>query len=272
VLRLAATTPRTQLVDELNAFRPDALSGYASVIALLAADQLDGRRQIAPTIVTTSSEPRAPGTTDRIRAAWATEPYDLYATTETGPAALDCSHHTGRHVFEDLTIIEVVDDHDRPVPDGTTGHHLLLTNLFNHTQPIIRYRAQDLASYEPGTCACGRPFRRLRAIEGRTDDILELPTPAAGTVQLHATTFSALFATEGVAELEIIQRDTELRVSFVARDGVDAGVLGATLARETRQLLARHGARTDTIDVRATPTLERDPNAGKIKLIRHEPR
>ena len=114
--RLAATQPTDELVATLNEFRPTALVGCASVIALLAAQQIDGQLNIAPSIVLTDGEPRSAEMTDRIRTAWRSEPFDYYAVTETGGGlALDCQAHDGRHVFEDTSIVEIVDADDRPV-------------------------------------------------------------------------------------------------------------------------------------------------------------
>jgi len=49
--RLSVVTPLAETVAALNEYRPDALLGYPSIIALLAQEQLDGRLRIAPRIV-----------------------------------------------------------------------------------------------------------------------------------------------------------------------------------------------------------------------------
>ena len=46
--RLAVTTPLPEMVAALNAFRPQALTAYATVAAALAEEQLQGRLRIAP--------------------------------------------------------------------------------------------------------------------------------------------------------------------------------------------------------------------------------
>ena len=38
--------------------------------------------------------------------------------------------------------------------------------------PLFRYRTRDLASYDDPPCPCGRGFRRLSRIQGRSDDML----------------------------------------------------------------------------------------------------
>lgn len=59
------------------------------------------------------------------------------------------------------------------MPAGQRADKLLLTNLYNYTQPIIRYEvtAQIILHREP--CPCGNPSPWLE-IEGRNDDVLTL--------------------------------------------------------------------------------------------------
>jgi phenylacetate-CoA ligase len=72
------------------------------------------------------------------------EPFDWYGITEGGVLACDCASHQGMHLFEDLFWVENVDRHGHPVPDGAVGHKLLITDLFNRTQPLIRYELSDM--------------------------------------------------------------------------------------------------------------------------------
>jgi len=38
--------------------------------------------------------------------------------------------------------------------------------------PVIRYRTRDISRIVPGTCGCGRTFRRIERVTGRSDDML----------------------------------------------------------------------------------------------------
>ncbi len=42
-------------------------------------------------------------------------------------------------MWEDLALVEVVDEHNQSALPGTPGLRVLLTNLVNRTQPLIRY-------------------------------------------------------------------------------------------------------------------------------------
>jgi phenylacetate-CoA ligase len=51
----------------------------------------------------------------------------------------------------DLCIAELVDARGEPVPAGTPSAKVLLTNLHNLTQPLIRYELTDSFTARPGT-------------------------------------------------------------------------------------------------------------------------
>jgi predicted ATPase/DNA-binding SARP family transcriptional activator len=70
---------------------------------------------------------------------------------------------------DDVCIIELVDAEDRPVPDGVPSAKVLITNLSNHLQPLIRYELADRFVRQPAAAEDGH----LRAtVEGRSDDVL----------------------------------------------------------------------------------------------------
>jgi hypothetical protein len=181
------------MVAALNAFRPQALTAYATVAAALAEEQLQGRLRIAPTLVATTSEVQTADIHRRITQAWDLEPLDFYGTTEAAVVAAARQGQAGMDVLEDLVVVEVVDEHDRPVPPGVPGHKVLLTNLVNHTQPLLRYELTDSLTLAGGPNPLGLPYARIAAVDGRSDDVITLPgaggrpvavpLPAAGTVR-----------------------------------------------------------------------------------------
>ena len=177
--RTSAETPLPEIVAACNAFQPQALVGYPSVHALLAQEQLAGRLRIAPSVVAYAGEVLTPDMRDGSARPWGVEPASMYSTTEAAMIASGCRAGVGMHVWEDAALVEVVDEHHRPVPPGVPGHHLLLTNLVNHAQPLIRYEISDIATLADGPNPTGMPFRRLAAVDGRSDDVVHLPAASA---------------------------------------------------------------------------------------------
>ena len=98
--------------------------------------------------------------------------FDKYGSRDCCDMACECQYHTGLHVFSPHCFIEIVDDNLRPCPPGETGQ-ILVTLLNNHTFPMIRYQVSDLAQWaEASPCPCGRPWPRIKNLQGRADDRL----------------------------------------------------------------------------------------------------
>jgi len=266
LLRLDARTPLPSLVAALNDFRPEALVAYASVAALLAGEQLDGRLAISPELVVTTSEVRTAEMAARITAAWSRAPFDLYASTETGMLAGECEHHTGLHVFADQTLLEVVDETGRPVPAGIEGHRLLATNLVNRTQPLIRYELTDRVTILPEPCPCGRPFPLLAAVDGRSDDLLKLPGRRGGIVTVHPLAIrSPLAKVRGLREYRVVLDRDGFTIEAVLDPAADADA--ARIPALIGDALAESGAAPPPIRVRSVAEIARHPVSGKKKLV-----
>jgi putative adenylate-forming enzyme len=267
MLRLDARTPIGELVEALNAFGPEGINAYPSIAALLAEQQLAGELRIAPRLLATSGEVLTTEMRERIVAAWGRRPFNFYGASETGLIASECDHHAGLHLLDDLVQLEVVDDEYRPVAPGEPGSRLLLTNLFNRTQPLIRYELNDLVTVSPDLCPCGRPFPLLKSIEGRSDDVLEVPAAEGGTIKVHPLTLrSPLARVAALSEYRIVYRAGELRVEAVL-----AGADGRQTCREIETglgaALAERGVQVPPILVESVAGIPRHPHSGKHKAI-----
>jgi phenylacetate-CoA ligase len=151
---------------------------------------------------------------DRVERAWRTRPFNVYAATETAGVASHCASHR-LHLFEDLVITEVVDEHNRPVPVGSVGDKLLVTVLFSRTQPLIRYEMSDRVARSAERCDCGLPFALLSTIEGRAEDILQLPAQRGGTISVHPNVFHRVLERLPVRQWQVVQEAAGLRVLVV---------------------------------------------------------
>ena len=100
--------------------------------------------------------------------------YDIYGLSEVlGPGvSYECECQKGLHINEDMFIPEIINpDTGEVLPDGEVGE-LVFTSITKEAFPVIRYRTHDLCKILTGKCSCGRTFKRMGRIEGRTDDML----------------------------------------------------------------------------------------------------
>lgn len=260
--RMDAASPLPEIVARLNSFQPDVLIGYASMIRSLAHEQLAGRLRVAPRAVNSSSEVLTAESRTLAARAWRVPLFDVYAATETGGIAADCPQHC-MHLFEDLVIPEVVDDDYQPVPPGQTGDRLLATVLSSRTIPLIRYELTDRVRLATEPCPCPLPFRVVARIEGRTDDLLVLPTPGGGTVPIHPVVFHQVLELLDAGGWQVRQHEAELRVLIAAPGpGFDPNTTESAL----HEALTRAGAKPPAISVSVLDAIPAGA-AGKRPLV-----
>ncbi|CDR30469.1 putative adenylate-forming enzyme [Acholeplasma oculi] len=88
--------------------------------------------------------------------------HQIYQCTE-GFLGITCDKGT-IHINEDFIYLEkeMIDEH---------RFYPIITDLKRRTQPMIRYRLNDILVMKSSPCSCGSKFIGLEKIEGRQDDI-----------------------------------------------------------------------------------------------------
>jgi phenylacetate-CoA ligase len=266
---LSTATPLPELVAALDAYQPEALVGYPSLAGLLADEQLAGRLHIHPQGGAFGAEPLTPNLRRRIRAAWGFEPTSMYAATESPVIASSTPEHAELEIHEDLVLVEVVDEHDRPVPPGRPGAKVLITNLVNFAQPLIRYEITDAVTLADGPNPAGRPYRRIASIEGRSAEVLHLPARGGGEAAVHPSVLGAAFATfPEVRQYQFLHDGRRLEARVVLAPDAPAE-LAVRLGRALAQAVEATGAVAPPVDIRPVTALQREPGVGqKIKLVK----
>lgn len=264
-IRIAASDALETVVQRLNDNQPDLLIAYASMSRILAEEQLAGRLHIRPGKTFTSSEVLTDETRRRIKMAWGDEPFNQYGATETADIAAEHQKCRHMHLFEDLVIVEVVDEEYRPVPTGTYGARLLVTTLFSRTQPLIRYEINDSIRLGTEPCVSGLPFAILESVQGRVEDELLLPAESGGRKAIQPLVFNRIMDILPVSGWQIVQ-DADDRLTILL-SGARDGVADATLADALMQSLKSEGATVPSIQVRRVSAIPRS-SSGKAPLIK----
>jgi phenylacetate-coenzyme A ligase PaaK-like adenylate-forming protein len=271
LLRLSVFDPVEQTVARLNAFRPEFVSGYTSALEVLAHEQLEGRLRLRPDQggrlrgLTNFSEPLPAGSRAFVEEVFGVHISDTYSMAECMALTSGCPRFRGSHVNADLALLEVVDDAYRPVPDGTPGTHVLVTNLYNLVQPMIRYDIGDVVTLSDRLCPCGSPLPLVEAVGGRTKERFWIE--ANGTVREipYYLFLAALHHCTELAEHQVLQTG---RNRFVVRVAPQRGreVTPQRVQALVRQSVQAEGlAHLLDIDVEVVPEIPRDPASGKFK-------
>lgn len=267
--QLYVTDSIESLVNALNTFQPDVLTAYPSIASLLAIEQLEGRLSIHPQVVANGAEVRTKEMELNMQEAWGANLFDLYGTTEGGAFNIDCPLHHGIHIFEDLTIIEVVDEKNQPVSAGSPGYKVLITNLFNYTQPLIRYEMSDMVTISKEPCPCGLPFRLIAKVEGRSDDIIYLQGHQGQDIPVHPLHFwSAMGVIKEIKEYRVVHEDKGMNISVVLRKNASQDGVADEIKTNLGKSFEKLDAKCPDIRVQFIDKIERDPNVmGKVKLV-----
>ena len=249
------SVPVTQSLDEivarLNELRPAVLYGYPSMLVVLAGEQAAGRLHISPASVTANSEALHEAHRRAIRDAFGVPVVNSYGSSEglVGASAPDERTIT---FASDCCIAELVDEHDALVSAGTTSSAVLVTNLFNTVQPLIRYRLEDRLTQRPTA-----ETEHLHAdVEGRAATIFEY-----GDVSIHPLVLAtSLTRHPNVLDYQVRQSDRGVLIDVITTGAVDTAGLSAELVAA----LADAGCTDPTAEIRVVPALARDSHTGKV--------
>ncbi len=203
------------LVEQLVEFRPTHLTAYASMLHEIARNIESGRVTLKPELeeVVNISERLMPQAREHYAEIFGAPVLDTYSMGECLFLTNGCPKAAGMHVNADWALIEVVDENNQPVPNGELGTKVLVTNLANYTQPIIRYEIGDMVTMATEPCGCGSNLPLIDHVEGRDSDVFEIKT-GDGTKSLQPTIFElALGRMLDVREYQLIQeKNTEFRI------------------------------------------------------------
>lgn len=236
VTHLPATLPLPDIVAGFNAAQPTTLQGYPTAIHLLALEAADGRLQINPQKVLTCGEQCTEEIRIAVRDVWGVEIDDTWGCSE-GVYAFPCTAGQAMHLPDDLAIIEPCDRDGNVLPPGTPAEKILLTNLYNRTQPLIRYEITDGMTLLDQVCECGCAHRRIDGLSGRTDTFFRY----GGGIAVHPMGMTtALLGGDGVVEYQVSQTPDGADVRVVCDRACDLEHLRTNLVATMEQAGLRH--------------------------------
>lgn len=261
----SALLPTADIVAQLNAFQPAMLGGYPSNLELLIDEQQSGRLHIAPVLIMTGGEYLSDTLRERLRAAFHCYVQTSYSCTEGGTVACECAHQHF-HINDDWLLVEPVDRDNNPVADGVLSDKLLLTNLYNYTQPFIRYEVTDRIIMHHEPCACGNPSPWIE-IEGRNDDVLTLKTQN-GTVKVPPlAVYANLKEVHALRRFQVlVSPENHIALRLEPCEGISREAAFAQARAALISLLAQYGVQELCVTL-ADDLPQQHPVSGKFKHV-----
>jgi phenylacetate-CoA ligase len=169
--------------------------------------------------------------------------HNKYGSRECADIACECPAG-GFHIYDNAVHLEIVDEHDRPVPVGATGR-MLLTLLHNTRFPIIRYEIGDVGAFKEGLCGCGSPLPLLARVEGRISEMITAANGAYVSPVYIRHLIGVVHNPGGVEKFQFTQTDAAaytlaLQVDSTFSDG-EFAKLAALLHRDLERVLGVDG-------------------------------
>jgi putative adenylate-forming enzyme len=165
----------------------------------------------------------------------------IYQATE-GLLGTSCEHGTV-HLNEPYILVE------REWQDQERTRFIpVVTDLWRRTQPVIRYRLNDILQVAPHPCRCGRAATALAAIEGRSDDVLWLDG-AGGRVAVFPDLLTRTIVT-GAPEVEDFRVREQERGSWnIAVRPLPEANVRQGLVQQCVELAQRLGAAAPRVEI-----------------------
>ncbi len=178
--------------------------GYPSAIYLLclhAQKQNKALRHLGVKVVFVTGELLLPHQRELISETFNCPVADGYGGRDSGFIAHECPQG-GMHIMGDAVIVEVLNAEGRPVAPGQAGE-IVVTDLYSHEAPFIRYATGDVGAFSVGSCRCGRSLPLFERIEGRANDAIV--TPDGRVINSLALIYSVR-EISGIEQFRIFQR------------------------------------------------------------------
>lgn len=248
--------PLKDYCDSLNHLQPQVLSGYPSGIRILAQMQERHEIQISPGIIITGGELLTPETVNLIKEAWDVIPVNHYSSSES--LMIGSGKGTeGLYIYDDLNYVEFKEN------------NILLTNLYNFTQPLIRYQMDDILQVRKQKKG-DLPFTEVEKVKGRQEETLWFENDEGEKEFIHPIVFVEFFV-RGLKRFQIVQTGSN-HFSFkaVIDDDYSQVEVKRNIDKHLRQLLWQKHLNNVEFDIGIVEGIEREESTGKFKLIKKD--
>lgn len=241
-------TPLAAAIAALNAFAPDVIIGPASLLGLLATARQRGTLHARPRRLIAVAEVLEPDDQIRLASVFGVRVEQIYQCTE-GLLAISCAAGS-LHIQEDLVALQLARLPGEPAAAPRVTP--IVTDLWRRTQPIIRYRLNDVLQMDPRPCRCGSHFRVIRAIEGRCDDLCFFVSDDGSLRPFFADTIRRmiLLAHPAISDYQAVQEQPgALRIHLDSAPGVPFDSVAAALRASVETTIAGYGCRPARLEI-----------------------
>lgn len=209
-------------IERLNHYQPTIVVAPASMLIELSKRLKAGDLSISPQKIVSVAEILEDSDRIRISSAFKLPIIDqVYQATE---GFLACTCSAGHlHLNEDIIFVEKEYLDER-------RFYPVITDFKRSSQPVYRYKLNDILVENPEPCSCGSHYTRIDKVEGRSDDIFYFEGQDGGQVTIYPDFIRRciLFVenvgdyqvkqhSEKIVEVCLSQRDVQVEAAITAQ-------------------------------------------------------
>jgi phenylacetate-CoA ligase len=252
-LILDINAPIEDNIKKLNRFQPDILGGYFTGLKILAEYQEKGMLQVKPKVVENCAEGINTKDKEYIENIFDASLVNIYGFAECPAVGAGKNEYGGIYIWDDLAYIEIKKD------------HLLLTNLFNYTQPLIRYKIGDILKVKEDKKQI-LPFTLIDNIIGREEFVPWFRNKDGRLDFIHPFIFVEFFI-KGLDKLQIVVKDEESFDFLAVISDKNKEKVVKNIKRKLDGILRKKNFMNVKYSVKVVNDLKIDKKTGKFKLI-----
>jgi phenylacetate-coenzyme A ligase PaaK-like adenylate-forming protein len=249
-------TPLPQVVERINQFRPDMLWGYTTALKMLGEEQRAGRLYIKPVAVAATGEMVTTADMQFLSAAFGgAVASSIYACTEHMMLGISIPGTDTMMLMDDDLVFEFLEDHS------------IITNLYNFTMPLIRYRMSDILR---PVSAPGAHRIVIENLVGRTEQMPVFVNSAGARDFIRPHTINEIFV-DGVTRFQMqITGPGSFRFPICVDAGLDSEQRTAATAgvkARLAEILEQKGLGNVTFEVPIVADIPLNERTRKFQLI-----
>jgi phenylacetate-CoA ligase len=249
-------TPLPTVVEQINRFEPDLLIGYTTALKMLADEQRAARLKIRPIAVMATGEMVTKADLALLSESFGgARASSIYACTEH--MFLGASNPDG----ETMTLL------DDDLTFEFNADHSLITNLFNYTMPLIRYRMSDIL--RPVSAPDARSIV-VESLVGRSERMPTFLNSAGASDFISPHTINEIFV-KGVTRFQMqLTGPSAFRFPVCVEAALSEPERSAAVAgveARLRQVLQQKGLGNVTFEVPIVADIPLHPRTRKFQLI-----
>ncbi len=245
--------PIDDIIKKLNNFKPNILGGYFNALKILAQKKEEGILKINPHTLVNCGEGINKKDKNFIEKVFNTSMNNLYSFAECISLGFGKDEYEGIYLFDDLAKIEVKND------------YILVTNLFNKTQPIIRYRVDDYVTLKDDKKKI-YPFTLISDIIGRVESIIWFENNESKMDYIHPLIFTDFYVNGLDKHQLIIKSKTDFEFRAVIKSKKHEEVK-KQIAEKLDLILLEKNFSNVKYTIKQVKEIPIDKKTGKFKLI-----